>query len=159
MPSLWRAASALLAMYAAPAAAQSNKVNISNLSDVVFGSLANVGVDAVNSQSICVYSSTATNGYQVTATGSGSGNAFAMSSGLSTLPYDVQWNASAGQSSGTQLTAGATLTGQISSANQKTCNSGPANSASLIVILRSSALSKASAGDYSGTLTLLIGPE
>ena len=51
------------------------------------------------------------------------------------------------------------LTGQISSATQQTCNNGPANSASLVVIVRSAALSSAAAGSYSGTLTLVIGPE
>ena len=156
---LLRGAIALLAMWAEPATGQSNKVNITNLSDVAFGSLANLGVDAVSTQSVCLYSSSATNGYNVTGQGSGSGSAFTLASGLQTLAYDVQWSDSAGQSAGSQLTANSPLTGQISGASHKTCNTGPTTSASLIVILRSSALSRATAGSYSGTLTLLIGPE
>jgi hypothetical protein len=47
----------------------------------------------------------------------------------------------------------------VSQAKQQTCNSGPATSASLIVIIRSAALTSADAGFYSGDLTLVIGPE
>jgi hypothetical protein len=47
----------------------------------------------------------------------------------------------------------------VSTATQQTCNSGPATSASLVVILRTAALSSAAAGSYSGSLTLVIGPE
>ena len=147
---------ALLAFGAAPASAQ-NRVRITKLSDVAFGSLSNLGADAVQAQSICVFSRTATRGYNVRATGSAPGNALALVSGSNLLAYEVQWNQLSGQSSGTQLTSGVTLTGQISAATQQTCNSGPSTSASLILILRSTALSNASAGSYSGTLTLVSG--
>lgn len=142
-----------------PASAQSNNVRITQLSDVAFGSIGNLGVDAFQTQSVCVYAQTATRGYQVTATGSAAGSAFALSSGASQLAYEVQWSPSPGQSSGIQLSPSITLTGLTSSATQQTCNSGPPTSASLIVVLRSTALSSAGAGSYSGTLTLLIGPE
>ena len=150
-------AAALLA--AGQAQAQSNNVRITKLSDVAFGSLANLGVDATSAQSICVFAHTGSSGYRVTATGSAPGGAFALSSGASLLAYDVQWSASAGQTSGTQLSPNATLTGLSSSATQQTCNNGPATSASLIVVLRSVELTSATAGSYTGTLTLLIGPE
>ena len=143
----------------APAYAQSNNVRITKLSDVVFGSIANLGVDAISSQSICVYAHSTSNGYQVTASGSGAGGAFVLTSGASALAYDVLWNQSAGQSSGSQLGPNITLTGQTSAATQQTCNTGPATTASLILVLRASALSSARAGSYSGTLTLLVGPE
>jgi hypothetical protein len=51
------------------------------------------------------------------------------------------------------------LTGQVSSATQQTCTNGPATSASLVVILRSAALAGATAGTYTGTVTLVVGPE
>lgn len=149
---------ALLAFGASPASAQ-NRVRITKLSDVAFGSLSNLGADAVQAQSICVFSQTATRGYHVRAMGSGPGNALALVSGSNLLAYEVQWNQLSGQSSGTQLTSGVTLTGQISAATQQTCNSGPSTSASLILILRSTALSSAAAGSYAGTLTLILGPE
>jgi len=149
---------ALLAFGAAPAKAQ-NRVRITKLSDVAFGSLSNLSVDAIQAQSICLFSQTATKGYNVRATGSAPGSALALVSGANLLAYEVQWNQLSGQSSGTQLTSGVTLTGQTSLATQQTCNSGPATSASLILILRSTALSNARAGSYTGTLTLVIGPE
>ena len=139
--------------------AQSNNVRITQLSDVAFGSLVNLGVDAVRTQNICVFAHTATGGYRVTATGSAPGGAFALSSGTSLLAYDVQWSPSAGQSAGTQLSPNIPLTGLTSAASQQTCNNGPATTASLILLLRSVEMSSASAGSYSGTLTLLVGPE
>lgn len=152
-------ASIAAALMAAPAAGQSNNVRITKLTDVAFGTLANLAADSVSSQSICVYANTQNNGYRITANGSGSGGAFALASGPNVLGYEVQWSPSPGQSSGMQLSPNVTLTGLITSATQQTCNSGPAASASLIVVLRSSALSSAMAGSYSGTLTLLVGPE
>jgi spore coat protein U-like protein len=139
--------------------AQSNNVRITKLSDVSFGSLANLGTDASMAQNICVFAATSGNRYRVTATGSAPGGAFALTSGSSQLAYEVQWNAASGQSSGTQLNPSVAQTGLTSSATQQTCNSGPASSASLILLLRSTALSSATAGSYSGTLTLIIGAD
>jgi hypothetical protein len=151
---------ALAAMFgSAPLPAQSFNVRITKLNDVAFGSIANLETDAVNTQSICVFAHTATNGYQITASGSGAGSSFAMTSGASSLSYDVLWNQSPGQTSGVQLTPNVTLTGQTSSAMQQTCNTGPAATASLVLVLRAAALSSARAGSYSGTLTLVVGPE
>jgi len=144
---------------ASPLHAQSNNVRITKLSDVAFGAIANVGADATNSQSLCIYANTANQGYRITASGSAPGGAFSLTSGSFLLNYEVQWNQSPSQSSGTQLSPNVTLTGLISSATQQTCNSGPATTASLILVLRSSELSNARAGSYSGALTLLVGPE
>ncbi|MGN6850645.1 MAG: hypothetical protein ACTHJK_14410 [Sphingomicrobium sp.] len=142
-----------------PARAASNNVRISSLADVAFGLLTNLSADAVSSQSVCVYANTATNGYNVRASGSGPGGAFSLASAGGSLPFAVEWNGSSGQSSGAQLTPNVALSGEVSSATQQTCNSGPATSASLIVILRAAALSSATAGSYNGSLTLVIGPE
>jgi hypothetical protein len=149
-----------LLLPASPALAAANdKVRITGLSDVAFGTIANFGVDAVRSESVCLYSNSVANGYNVTAIGTGPGGAFQASSGTLALPFEVQWSSSAGQSSGAGLSPNIPPTGQISTATQQTCNSGPATSASLIVILRSTALSSATAGTYNGSVTLLIGPE
>lgn len=150
---------AILPFASAPALGASNKVRISNLSDAPFGTLANLGVDAIRSQNICVYADTNTNGYNVTATGTGPGGSFRLASGTRTMAFDVQWSSSTGQNSGIQLAPNVPLTGQVSAAVHQSCSNGPANSASLIIILRSSAISSATAGTYNGSLTLLIGPE
>ena len=150
---------ALFVLTAAPALAQSNNVRLTKLSDVPFGTITNFASDSVSSQSVCAFSASATKNYHVTASGSGTGGAFSLASGSSSLAYDVQWNGASGQTSGTQLSPNVALTGLLSAATQQACNSGPATSGSLIVILRSSAVSSARTGSYSGTLTLVIGPE
>ncbi|QDP20414.1 hypothetical protein [Sphingomonas xanthus] len=136
------------------------RVRISNLSDV---NLSNVDpmVDALNAQSVCVWSNTSTRGYNVTASGSGAGNAFTLSSGaLPVVPYSVEWAASAGQSTGTGLATGVALTGLVSTATSADCSSGPANSASLVVKIASPELQAMPAStNYTGSLTLLVAPE
>jgi hypothetical protein len=149
---LWAAA-------ASAALGASNNVRITSLTDIAFGTVSNLSADAIQSESLCVYANTATNGYNVRAFGSGGAGAFTLASGADTLPFEVQWSPSAGQSSGVQLSPNVALSGQVTSATQQTCNSGPATSASLVVILRTAALSSAAAGSYSGSLTLVIGPE
>lgn len=153
------ATAALLLLPWSPAHAASNKVRITNLSDIAFGTIANLNVDAVRNENVCVYSDTNTNGYNVTATGSGPSGSFRLASGINAMAYEVQWSSSTGQSSGIQLAPNVPLTGQVSSATHQTCSTGPATSASLVIILRSAALSSAAAGTYNGALTLLVGPE
>lgn len=148
---------ALLACFSSPA--QADKVRITALSDVNFGTVANLQVDNKLSQNVCVYSNGPTNGYNVTATGSGTGSAFLLANGANTMAYQVQWRAQSGQTSGTNLTSGTALTGLTSVATQQSCNAGPSTSASLIIILPATSLSQARAGNYSGSLTLLIGAE
>ena len=137
----------------------SNKVRITGISDVPFGTIGNLSVDAVQSQSLCLYANTDTNGYNITATGIGPGGGFELTSGSQPLSFDVAWSSSAGQSSGTAVTPNVPLTGQVSDATTQSCSSGPATSASLVIILRAAALSSATAGTYNGTLTLVVGPE
>jgi hypothetical protein len=153
---------ALAAVLANPdaACAAASNVRISGLTNLTFNTVTDLTSDASLAEDVCLYSSSSTSGYHVTATGSGTGGAFTLSAtGSNTLAYEVQWKGQAGQTSGSQLTAGSPLTGLVSSATQQQCNSGPAASASLIVILRAAALSSATAGSYSGSLTLLIAPE
>lgn len=150
---------ALLVSAGTPAFAESNKVRITQLQDISFGTVTNLTSDSVQSENICVYASTATNGYNVRAFGSGSGGAFTLASGTDNLPFEVEWSGAPGQNTGSRLTPNAPLAGQISNATQQTCASGPAASASLILILRSAALTQASAGTYNGSLTVVISPE
>jgi hypothetical protein len=58
-----------------------------------------------------------------------------------------------------QLVPNQPLTGQQSTASTDDCSRGAATTASLVVVLRSGALSAASSGTYTGTLTLLVAPE
>ena len=82
-----------------------------------------------------------------------------MSNGASSLDYEVEWSDQSGQTTGTSLTPAVAVTGRASAATHQACNSGPATSASLIVFLRSSSLTQAREGNYSGSLTLLVAAE
>lgn len=144
------AAAAMLAL-TAPAYAQG--VQVSGLSDVAFGTIGNFGSDLVRSQSICAFSGLLGGRYSVTAFGSGAGGAFTLSNGAAALPYEVQWNTSAGQTSGTGLTANVPLAGQTMLLS---CPVLQTTNTSLIVILRAAQLHVATAGNYSGTLTVIL---
>lgn len=136
-------------------------VRITGLSDVSLLSL-NPMANASSAQNICVYSNSATKGYGVTGTGSGTGSAFTLSAGGSVpvLPYSVQWSASSGQTSGTTLTHSVPLTGLTTTATTQQCTGGPATTASLIVLLATSDLQTASQGlTYTGVLTLVVAAE
>jgi len=143
--------------YPLPAFAQ--KVRITNLSDVDFGLISNLQADALRSQNVCVYSQSTGGRYSITAAGSGAGSSFSLSNGSNALDYEVEWSDQSGQTSGTSLTPNVAATGRVSAATQQTCNSGPAASASLIILMRSPSLSQAREGTYSGSLTLLVAAE
>lgn len=142
-----------------PSPASAQKVRITNLSDVDFGLIANLQAETRRSQSICLYSTSVGNAYSVAASGSGPSGSFALANGSSSLAYDVEWSQQSGQTSGTLLSANGILTGQTSAATHQFCNTGPATSASLTIVLRAPELSQAREGSYSGSLTLLIAAE
>lgn len=136
-----------------------NRARITGLSDVSFAN-QNPSTAASNAQNVCVWSNTATKGYTITATGSGTASAFTLTNGTGTVPYSVQWAASKDQTSGSALTAGTASSSLISTATQQTCSSGPTASASLIVGIATTDLGGMTAGsNYTGTLTLLVTPQ
>jgi hypothetical protein len=135
----------------------SAKVRISSLTDVNFGTIANLQSDAIQSQSVCLYAQS--NQYNIRADGSGAGGSFNLSSGAASLPYEVRWNSQAGQANGTALSPGTVLGGLTTNAQNQNCASGPPTTASLIVILPATALGAATQGSYSGTLTLIVAEE
>ena len=143
---------------ASPAAADSTR--ISGLADINFGSIVNA-VDQTSSQSVivCSYKNNPQNlPYSVTATGSGTGSAFQVSSGAAVLPFDVQWADTAGQAGGTLLQPGTPAGGFANGATGFSCPTQGAN-ASLTVTIRSADIAAAPAGTYTGTLQLLIAPQ
>jgi hypothetical protein len=136
-----------------------SRVQISKLTDVAFTN-QDPGTAASNAQSVCVFSNTATKGYNIKATGSGASSAFTIANGALTAGYTVEWAQTTGQTSGTALTTNVALTGQTSLATTPTCSSGPATSASLVVKMSTAALQGMQSNtSYTGTLTLLVGPE
>lgn len=142
---------------AAPAGAQSQRVRLTGLSDVAFGTLG-VGGDAVASQSVCAFSSTNTGGYTVTALSAGQGGAFELTSAVGALRFDMMWAGSPNQQLGTLLGNGQNSAPFYSLASHHSCNNGPATSASAIVRFRQNDIENAAAGGYSGTVTLILAP-
>ncbi|QIK79727.1 hypothetical protein G7077_13255 [Sphingomonas piscis] len=141
-------------------ASVATRVQITGLSDVTFSSV-DPGTAASNNQNVCVWSNTATRGYNITATGNGASSAFTLASAsLPVVPYSVEWAGSSGQTSGTALTKSTALTGLTSTATRAGCASGPTSSASLIVKMATADLQSMTAGaSYTGTLTLVVAPE
>lgn len=158
-PRLALAISVFIAALAYPVPVSAQKVRITNLSDVDFGLISNLQADARRAQNVCVYSNSTGGRYSIIATGSGTGSSFALSNGSSSLDYEVEWSDQSGQTTGTSLSPNVAATGQASSATHQSCNSGPATSGSLIVVLRASSLTQAREGNYSGSLTLLVAAE
>lgn len=135
-----------------------NRIEISGLSDVSFLN-QDPSSNASNNQDVCVWSNTASGGYNITASGSGASSAFTLANGALTVPYSVEWATSTGQTSGTALTAATNVTGLTSSATSPDCSTG-SKSASLIVNMAATDLqSMAGGATYTGTLTLLVAPE
>ncbi len=136
-----------------------SRARITNLTDVAFVN-QDPALAALSTQNVCVWSNTATKNYTITATGNGSGSAFTLTNGTSTVPYSVGWASSINQTSGTDLLSGTASAAFTSTATNQTCASGPAASASLIVGITSADLSTMAANsNYLGTLTLLVTPQ
>lgn len=136
-----------------------NRIQLTGLSDVSFAN-QDPTIAAAKAQNVCIWSNTSTKGYNVTATGSGTGSAFTLANGALTVPYSVEWGAASGQTSGSALTSGTALTGLQSTATNATCSSGVSSSASLVVRISTNSLQTMQAATaYTGTLTLVLAPE
>ncbi|HSQ95864.1 MAG TPA: hypothetical protein VLM18_07230 [Croceibacterium sp.] len=136
-----------------------SRARITGLTDVSFAN-QDPSTAASSAQNVCVWSNTATNGYTITATGSGTSSAFTLTNGAGIVPYSVEWAATSGQTSGSALVAGTASSSLTSGAVNQTCSSAPLASASLIVKMSTTDLSTMIAGSsYTGTLTLLVTPQ
>jgi hypothetical protein len=136
-----------------------NRARISGLSDIDFTG-QDPETDASNAQNVCVWSNTASKGYTITASGSGEGEAFTLSSDKLTVPYRVQWSEAPDESKGEELTATKSSPNFVSKASHQVCKSDPPASASLIVGISSDDLGGMQAEtNYTGTLTLVVTPQ
>lgn len=140
-------------------AADAQQVRLTKLVDVPFGLLTTTAGDVSQAQSVCAYVQSLSGHYNIRATGSGTAGAFTLAGAGAPMPYEVQWNGSANQTSGTSLVAGQALTGLTAVTVDQNCALLVFSSASLIVLIRAAALSKATAGSYTGSLTLIIAAE
>lgn len=139
---------------------RAQNARIGGLEDVSFGTIATIA-DQSNSQNmvLCSYRNRPQRlTYSVIASGSGNGGAFSLSAGAGTLPYDVQWADSPGQTGGTMLQAGVPASGFDNAASGFDCPAQP-DTASLTVTIRAADIASAQSGDYSGSLQITIVPE
>lgn len=143
---------------------KSFQADITDLSDMTYGSW-NISNGAVTMTSnVCVYSSTGN--YTVTATGSGALSIFTLASGLNTVPYTVTWNSGGAGAIGNTGTLLAPLipstTMNNASTSSSNCSGGGASNDTARVIVGISLLAMetavSSSTAYTGTLTLVITP-
>lgn len=135
------------------------RARLSGLTNVTFANV-NSASNARNAQNVCAWSNTPTRGYRITASGSGTGNAFTLSAGMLKVPYTVQWNGTSGRTTGSALNAGTQSGGFVSAATHQQCASGPSASASLIITISAANLQTMQpAVTYTGALTLLMTPQ
>ncbi|MEC9291099.1 MAG: hypothetical protein VX730_01715 [Pseudomonadota bacterium] len=131
------------------------RVRISGLQDMAFGTMGSS--DLTLNDDVCIYSNTSGGNYDITATGSGAGNAFTIASGPNTVPYRVFWNDVIGTAGQVELSAGTTLVAQTG-ADRSSTTCGGANNANIeILIERASTIGQPN-GSYAGVVTLVVEP-
>jgi hypothetical protein len=146
-----------------------SRVRVSSLDDAAL-SPQGPTVALASSQSVTVWSNTATRGYTVTAVGDGAGGALTLDGGAGTPPvaYTVQWNGDSARSSGTFLAAAMSGLAAASQADRQSCAGDPPLTASLVIAIappRRHAIAPprrgavVSGATYSGVLTLIVAPE
>jgi len=161
--AFWALALGLAAgMFLPPELAQAAaQVQITNLSDVNFGSWGLGDPDLTTHLDLCVYAggNSPAGGYAITA--SGSGGSFALRNGSNQLPFSASWDdGGAGNLGGssTTLGSGGKLAAQVNAnTSSPTCFlSSP--TARLTLKLSATNLTAALAGTYTGTITLTLSP-
>ena len=131
------------------------RVRISGLQDAAFGAFGSS--DTRINDDVCIYSNTSGGNYDVTATGSGAGNAFTIASGPNTVPYRLFWNDVTGTVGQTELSAGTTLVGQTGADRTDTSCSG-GNNANIDILIERASVEGNPNGTYTGVITLVIEP-
>jgi len=127
-----------------------NAVQISNVNDLDLGTHATLAADAVASDSVCVFSSTA--GYRVTA--SNVSGTFELVDGANTIGYALTWTAGGPAAA---MTNGTAITGLTGDNTSLTCSGG--TNATFEATVTSAAFNAAAPGTYTDTITLLVEPE
>lgn len=136
--------------------AAAQQVIINRIDDLPFGTWSGAG-QMQQTMLHCVGSTTLGNGFNVRATGSGTGGAFTIASGVGSLAYTVEYRSPTAGSFQT-LTAGITRSG-FSGTTTLNCILFSTEPAAVRVTFSAANLAAARAGSYSGTLTLTVAPE
>lgn len=128
------------------------EVQVSGLVNFNFGSWSS-GILSLEND-LCVYKSADGSDYRVTATGSGSGGAYQITSGSDHVTYNVAWAKK--NNAFTSLSTGSAS--NFDGANQSNTDCSGAMTATLRIQFPEANLQAAVPGNYSGDLTILIEP-
>jgi len=129
------------------------QIRISGLDPIALGSFDGVS-DLAGSDSLCVYRNSSGAIYSLLATGDGAGGAFAVSNGVTAVPYAVEYDDGGGF---TALASGVPIT--ASGANTVAMDCGGSPNASVRVVVLAADVNAAAPGAYIGTLTLMVAPQ
>jgi hypothetical protein len=134
------------------------QARISSMTDMTLGSWVIGDGDVALNTTACIYSTSPD--YTVTATGSGTSNAFTITDGvdgtaLHTRPYTVAWNQSVG-AGGTALTTNTPANFTGASVTSITC--GGTDNAQINIAFTEANLVQLASGTFTGTLTVLVAP-
>jgi hypothetical protein len=129
---------------------QAQQVKISGFTNIMLTSWTGTG-DLFDVNNLCIYNGSTAN-YRVRARGGGTGNSFKLAGSSTDISYEVRFKESAG--SYVSLTADTFQNFTGANTTDVTCG-GVAN-ANFEVRVTEAALSAAGAGNYSGTLTILL---
>ena len=129
-------------------------IRISNLANIRLNFTA--GYDSVGSSPACIYHSGA-GSYSLIGRGSGAGGAFQLGDGATnTLPYEVSFDDGAGLQT---LSPDIPLTNLMNANTTSPSCADSGNNGSIDIRISALIISSVPAGNYSGTLTLVVAPE
>ena len=146
---------AVMILAAIPATAKAaDEIIIDGLDDIVLGTWPGAG-DLQGFSQHCVGTNAGGRRFGIVVTGSGAGGSFVLSNGVSALPFTVQYRDRRGTAT---VTPGVTL-GNRRGQGLNQCRNIRRERMRISVRILSSDLSNATAGSYSGRLTLTVTPE
>lgn len=136
------------------------RVKVSGLNDLIQEAWEDGNGDVVLTNDVCIYSTRAMGGYKIAPTGSGASNAFTLSNGTSTLPYELKWHDGGEGNLGTPTTslAANTVSSNFQHASTASPNCSAGKTARMEVRIGATNMSAASDGIYTGILTLIVSP-
>jgi len=129
-----------------------SEVKISNLVDITLPDFS--GTDVTGTSGACVYRNGGGN-YLITATGSGTANAFELTDGTNPVNYSVRYDDGSGFAA---MTSGSALSSGNAVSADDDCVTNGADNAVIEVTVAAADASTLPQATYAGTLTLLVAP-
>ena len=132
-----------------------NEVRINQLADITLPDFS--GSDVSDTSVACVYRNGLSGDYSITATGSGTGNAFTLTDTTDTVAYDVEFDDRSGSGFSGLASGVASNRTNAESADNSCAGVGGSNADIRVTVTAANAASLP-ASTYTGTLTLVVAP-